>query len=256
MLETHDVALDSNSPVRLYGYGGFNINITPSFSPVSALWLENGGILAYPSLRGGAEFGEEWHAAGMLENKQNVFDDFIASAEWLIAKGYTRSERLAIQGGSNGGLLTGACLVQRPDLFGAVVAQVPVLDMLRYHLWTIGSYWIPEYGSSEDASQFPVLHAYSPYHGLRPAAYPATLITTGDTDDRVHPAHARKFAARLQRVNTSDAPTLLRVETRAGHGAGKPTTKVLEEAADVTAFLFRCLGMESPDAGKAGRARP
>ena len=244
LVHRNDVAQDGDNPVRLYGYGGFNINITPAFNPTNIVWLEHGGVLAYPNLRGGAEFGEEWHQAGMLANKQNVFDDFIAAGEWLIENRYTRRQRLAIQGGSNGGLLTGACLVQRPDLFGAVVAQVPVLDMLRFQLWTIGRYWVPEYGSSEDPEQFPTLLAYSPYHNLQPAEYPPTLITTGDTDDRVDPAHARKFMARLQAAGTSPSPALLRVELRAGHGAGKPTEKVLQEAADIYAFLFRCLGIE------------
>lgn len=233
---------DGSHPCRLYGYGGFNISITPAFNPSSLLWLERGGVLAFPSLRGGAEFGEEWHSAGMLERKQNVFDDFLGAAGWLIEEGYTRPDRLAMQGGSNGGLLTGACLVQRPDLFGAVVCQVPVLDMLRYHLWTIGRYWMPEYGDPDDPAMFPILLRYSPYHNLRAARYPALLVTTGDTDDRVHPAHARKFVARIQAVGAG-GPALLRVETRAGHGAGKPTDKVLQEAADIHAFLHRALGL-------------
>jgi prolyl oligopeptidase len=243
LVQARDLPAGGDRPVRLTGYGGFNISLTPAFSPAAIVWLERGGVLAVANLRGGAEYGEAWHAAGMGALKQNVFDDFIAAAEHLIASGVTRPGRLAILGGSNGGLLTAACVAQRPELFGAVVSQVPVVDMLRYHRWTIGRYWIPEYGCADDPAQFRTLLAYSPYHNLREGPYPPILITTGEGDDRVHPAHARKLAAMLQARNTSGAPILLRVERRAGHGAGKPTSKVIEEAADVGAFLLRALGL-------------
>jgi prolyl oligopeptidase len=250
MFLTHrkGIARDGSNPVLLYGYGGFNVNETPVFSVPRLVWLEAGGVFAQPNLRGGNEYGEAWHQAGMLERKQNVFDDFIAAAEWLISAGYTRPERLAIQGGSNGGLLVAACMVQRPELFGAVIASVPVIDMLRYHRFTIGRYWIPEYGNAEaDPAQFRYLRAYSPLHNIKPGtAYPATLITSADTDDRVVPAHAKKFAAALQAADAGKNPILLRVETRAGHGLGKPVSKQIEEAADVYAFLFRTFGMTSP----------
>jgi len=195
------------------------------------------------NLRGGGEYGEAWHEAGMRERKQNVFDDFIAAAEWLIASGYTRPDKLAIEGGSNGGLLVGAALVQRPDLFGAVVCRVPVADMLRYHLFTVGRFWIPEYGSSDDPEQFAYLYQYSPLHNVRDGvAYPATLVMTADTDDRVSPGMAKKFAARLQAATAGPAPVLIRVETKAGHGAGKPVSKLIDEDADIFAFLFKALG--------------
>ncbi|MEW6278260.1 MAG: prolyl oligopeptidase family serine peptidase [Candidatus Eremiobacterota bacterium] len=240
-----DLTLDGSHPTILYGYGGFNISLTPTFSASRLAWLEAGGILAVANLRGGNEYGETWHQAGMLGNKQNVFDDFIACAEHLIAQGYTRRDRLAINGGSNGGLLVAACETQRPDLFGAVVCQVPVIDMLRYHKFTVGRFWVPEYGSSDDPEQFRFLYAYSPLHRVKPGtAYPPTLITTADTDDRVVPAHAKKFAAALQAVQRGSAPVLVRVETRAGHGGGKPTSKVIEEAADIYTFLFKTFGME------------
>jgi prolyl oligopeptidase len=249
MFLTHRKGLepDGDHPTLLYGYGGFNIPLTPAFSVSRLLWLEAGGIYAVANLRGGSEYGEEWHRDGMLEKKQNVFDDFIAAGEWLVEQGYTRPERLAINGGSNGGLLVTACLLQRPDLFGAAVAQVPVTDMLRYHRWTVGRYWVPEYGNAEtDAELFPILHGYSPLHNVKEGvAYPSTLLATADTDDRVVPAHAKKFAATLQRADAGQNPILLRVETKAGHGAGKPTTKLIDEAVDIHAFLFQTLGVRS-----------
>ena len=239
--------LDGSNPTYLYGYGGFNITVTPSFSPRTMSWLEMGGVYAVPNLRGGGAYGEAWHEAGMLENKQTVFDDFAAAAQFLIDEGYTSTPKLAIGGGSNGGLLTGASLTQRPDLFGAVVVRVGVLDMLRYHKFTIGWAWVPEYGSSEDPEQFEYLIEYSPLHNLVPgASYPPTLITTADTDDRVVPAHSYKFAAALQKAQGGEAPTLLRVETKAGHGGGKPTSKEIEAAADIWAFLVEELEMETP----------
>lgn len=238
--------LDGTNPTYLYGYGGFNISLTPSFSLSNLVWMEMGGVYAVPNLRGGGEYGEEWHQAGMLDQKQNVFDDFIAAAEYLIAEGYTSPERLSIGGGSNGGLLVGAALTQRPELFGAAVPAVGVLDMLRYHQFTIGWAWVPEYGSAEDPDQFPFLYAYSPLHNLKPGTeYPATLITTSDHDDRVVPSHSFKFAAAMQAAQGGEAPVLIRIETKAGHGAGKPTSKVIEEQADKWSFLARALGVEN-----------
>ncbi len=231
------LARDGNRPVLLSGYGGFNINRTPAYDPALFEWLNRGGVFALANLRGGGEYGEDWHRAGMLERKQNVFDDFIAAAEYLIAERYTRPARLAIEGGSNGGLLVGAAMVQRPDLFGAVICRVPVADMLRYHLFTVGRFWIPEYGSADDPDQFRYLLAYSPYHNLRDdVRYPPTLVMTADTDDRVAPGMAKKFAARLQAAG-SGCPYLIRVETKAGHGAGKPVSKLIEEDADILRFL-------------------
>jgi prolyl oligopeptidase len=239
--------VDGRRPTLLHGYGGFNVSMTPGFDPFLILWLERGGVYALAHLRGGGEYGEAWHEAGMLDKKQNVFDDFIAAAEWLTRNGYTRRERLAIQGGSNGGLLVGAVLTQRPDLVGAAVCQVPVADMLRYHLFTVGQYWIPEYGSADDAKQFPFLLRYSPYHNVKDGtAYPATLVTTADTDDRVAPGLAKKFAARLQAATSGDAPILIRVETKAGHGGGKPTSKQIDEEADIYSFLFDSLATAGP----------
>jgi prolyl oligopeptidase len=239
------LALDGRRPTILYGYGGFNVNMTPTFSASKLYWLEKGGVYALANLRGGGELGEAWHEAGMLEKKQNVFDDFIAGAEWLVKSGFTSRDRLAIQGGSNGGLLVGAALTQRPELFGAVVCQVPVADMLRYHLFTVGRFWIPEYGSGDDPRQFPFLYKYSPYHNVKDGtAYPPTLVTTADTDDRVAPGMAKKFAARLQAATGGDAPILIRVETKAGHGGGKPVSKQIDEVADIYAFLFRALKIE------------
>ncbi len=237
--------LDGTNPTLLYAYGGFAISLTPSFSVSRVAWLEMGGILAIPNLRGGGEYGEEWHKAGTKLKKQNVFDDFIASAEWLIANKYTSSKKLAIQGGSNGGLLVGACLTQRPDLYAACLPAVGVMDMLRFHKFTAGRFWVDDFGSADNPDEFKALLAYSPYHNLKPnTKYPATLVTTADTDDRVVPGHSFKFAARLQEHHTGDAPTLIRIETRAGHGAGKPTTKLIEEAADLWAFLVKNLGMD------------
>jgi len=235
---------DGNRPVYLYAYGGFNINQTPGFSGTRYVFLEKGGMVAIPNLRGGGEYGEAWHQAGMREKKQNVFDDFIAAAEWLISSGWTKPARLAIGGGSNGGLLVSAVMMQRPELYGAVVCQVPVADMLRYHRFTVGRYWISEYGNAEVAEDFPFLYKYSPLHNVRDGvAYPATIITTADTDDRVDPGHSKKLAARIQEAQAGDEPILIRVETKAGHGAGKPTTKILDEQADVYTFLFWQLGM-------------
>jgi prolyl oligopeptidase len=238
--------LDGNNPAFLYGYGGFNVNLTPAFSISRLVWLEEGGVFAVANLRGGGEYGEEWHKAGMLEKKQNVFDDFIAAAEWLIREKYTNRAKLAINGGSNGGLLVAATMVQRPDLFGAVVCSVPVIDMLRYHKFTVGRYWIPEYGNAEaNPEQFKFMYAYSPLHNIKKGvSYPPTLITTADTDDRVVPAHGKKFAAALQAANKGENPILIRVEMKAGHGAGKPTSKVIDEQADIYAFLFKTFGMK------------
>ena len=247
MFITHKkgIKLDGNNPTYLYGYGGFNISLTPSFSVSLLIWLEMGGVYAVPNLRGGGEYGEEWHQAGMKLQKQNVFDDFIAAAEWLIAHNYTQPGKLAIGGGSNGGLLVGTCMTQRPNLFGAALPAVGVMDMLRFHKFTIGWAWVAEYGSSENAEEFATLYAYSPLHNLKPGtAYPATLITTADHDDRVVPAHSFKFAAALQAAHGGDAPVLIRIDMKAGHGAGKPTAKIIEEAADKWGFLVKVLKVE------------
>jgi prolyl oligopeptidase len=231
-------------PTILYGYGGFNISVTPAFSPATLAWLELGGAFAVANIRGGGEYGEAWHLAGTKERKQNVFDDFIAAAEYLIALGYTRREKLAIYGRSNGGLLVGAAMTQRPDLFGAAIAAVGVLDMLRFQKFTIGWAWAADYGSSDDPEAFAYLRAYSPLHNLRAGEhYPPTLIVTADHDDRVFPGHSFKFAAALQAAQGGDAPVLIRIETKAGHGAGKPTGKVIDEAADRFAFLVKVLGV-------------
>lgn len=247
MFVTHKkgLALDANNPTLLYGYGGFAISLKPSFSVSRLIWLEQGGVYALANLRGGAEYGEDWHKAGMLDKKQNVFDDFIAAAKWLIDNEYTSPYKLAIMGGSNGGLLTAACMLQLPDLYGAVVCRVPVTDMLRYHKFTVGRYWVPEYGNAEaDPNVFEYLYAYSPLHNVKVGAeYPTILVTSADTDDRVVPAHAKKFVATLQAEASRKNPILLRVETKAGHGAGKPTTKRIEELADIYAFLFKTLNM-------------
>ncbi len=235
-----DLPIDGTRRVLLSGYGGFNISRTPVYDPGTFPFLED-GIFALANLRGGGEYGEAWHRAGMREKKQNVFDDFIAAAEYLVAEGYTTPERIAIEGGSNGGLLVGAVMVQRPDLFGAVVCRVPVADMLRYHLFTVGRFWIPEYGSADDPAQFEYLLKYSPYHNVREGVrYPPTLVMTADTDDRVAPAMARKFAARLQ-ASGAGGPFLLRVEKKAGHGMGKPVVKLIEEDADILAFVEQYL---------------
>lgn len=233
------LALDGQNPTYLYAYGGFNISVTPGFSPWNIMLLENSGVYALANLRGGGEYGESWHQAGMLLNKQNVFDDFIAAGEYLIKEKYTSPEKLSIAGGSNGGLLVGACMTQRPDLFAVAFPAVGVLDMLKYHQFTIGHAWAVEYGSSDDPIHFKNLLSYSPYHNLRTGTkYPATLITTADHDDRVVPAHSFKFAARLQQYHQGDNPVLIRIETDAGHGAGKPISKIIEEGADRLAFLF------------------
>ncbi|HEY9297540.1 MAG TPA: prolyl oligopeptidase family serine peptidase, partial [Phormidium sp.] len=247
MFITHKkgLQLDGNKPTYLYGYGGFSVPLTPSFSVGLLVWLELGGVYAVANLRGGGEYGEEWHLAGTKLQKQNVFDDFISAAEWLISNKYTSPRKLAIGGGSNGGLLVGACMTQRPDLFAAALPAVGVMDMLRFHKFTIGWAWCSEYGSAENPEEFKILYGYSPLHNLKAGtAYPATLITTADHDDRVVPAHSFKFAAALQEAHNGDRPVLIRIETKAGHGAGKPTAKIIEEIADRWAFLVRTLGIE------------
>jgi prolyl oligopeptidase len=236
--------LDGTNPTLLYGYGGFNISQTPGFSVSRLQWMEMGGVFAVANLRGGGEYGDEWHRAGTKLKKQNVFDDFIAAAEYLVAAKYTGPKKLAIQGGSNGGLLVGACMTQRPDLYGACLPAVGVMDMLRFQKFTAGRYWVDDYGASDNKDEFEALYKFSPYHVLLkngPRAYPATLVTTADTDDRVVPGHSFKFAAALQAMQTGPAPVLIRIETKAGHGAGKPTTKVIEEVADQWAFLVKAL---------------
>ncbi len=241
------IKLDGQNPTLLYGYGGFNVSLTPAFSVSRMVWLEMGGVYAMPNLRGGGEYGLEWYDAGRKDKKQNVFDDFIAAAEWLIAHKVTSTPKLAINGGSNGGLLVGACLTQRPDLFGAAVPEVGVMDMLRFHKFTLGWGWKSDYGSSETKEGFETLMKYSPLHTIKPGVkYPPTLITTGDHDDRVVPAHSHKFTATLQVAQAGPAPILTRIETSAGHGAGKPTAKVIEERADVLAFLVKNLRMKTP----------
>ncbi|MEG4306550.1 prolyl oligopeptidase family serine peptidase [Microcoleus sp. D3_18a_C4] len=248
MFITHKkgLQLDGNNPTYLYGYGGFGISLTPSFSVSRIVWLEMGGVYAIACLRGGGEYGESWHEAGKKLNKQNVFDDFIAGAEWLIENKYTKPAKLAIAGGSNGGLLVGACMTQRPELFGAALPAVGVLDMLRFHKFTIGWAWTSEYGSPENPEEFSTIHGYSPLHNLKPGTvYPATMITTADRDDRVVPAHSFKFASALQETHAGEKPVLIRIETKAGHGAGKPTAKVIEELADEWAFLVRELDIDA-----------
>jgi prolyl oligopeptidase len=239
------VKKNGENPVWLTAYGGFDVNITPDFGRAQLIWVERGGILAEPNLRGGGEFGEDWHRAGMMEKKQNVFDDFIAAGQYLIAEKYTRVEKLAIEGGSNGGLLVGAALVQRPDLYQAVVCEYPLEDMLRFQKFMDGPYWVPEYGSSENEVQFSYLYAYSPYHHVKPGTkYPAVLFITGDGDTRVAPLHARKFAARLQAATASDRPILLLYDTKSGHSGGRPVNKQIEEGTNVLTFLFWQLGAE------------
>ena len=239
------VKLEGDNPTLLYGYGGFNISLTPSFSVPNLVWMELGGVFAVPNLRGGGEYGRQWHEAGTKLKKQNVFDDFIAAAQWLIDNHYTSREKLAISGRSNGGLLVGACLTQRPDLFGAALPGVGVMDMLRFHKFTIGWGWTSDYGSSDNAEEFTALRAYSPLHNIKPGTqYPPTLITTGDHDDRVVPGHSFKFAAAMQAAQSGTAPILIRIETQAGHGAGKPTTKLIDEATDQLAFLVNALKMK------------
>jgi prolyl oligopeptidase len=236
--------LDGNNPVFLTGYGGFNLNRTPGFSSVAAYWAESGGVYALPNLRGGGEFGEKWHKAGMFENKQNVFDDFIAAAEWLIRNKYTNPSKLAISGGSNGGLLVGAAMTQRPDLFQAVVCSYPLLDMIRYHNFMLARLWVPEYGSSENTEQFKYIYAYSPYHHVKKGEkYAAVLFVTGDADTRVAPLHARKMTALVQASAGSDRPVLLHYNTKAGHSGGLPVTQQIEDQTDELSFLFWQLGV-------------
>jgi len=248
--------LTGDLPTLLYGYGGFNISLTPWFSETLFPWFEAGGVYAVANLRGGGEYGADWHAAGQLEKKQNVFDDFLAAAEWLIDAGYTRPERLAIAGGSNGGLLTGAAIVQRPDLFRAAISAVPLLDMLRYHRFLMARFWVPEYGSAEEAEHFPFLRAYSPYHNVEDGVrYPAVFLTAGENDSRVHPLHARKMAARLQAATAADPeerPVLLWVDRDAGHGQGKPLSLRIRDVVDQRIFLMWQLGIldEEPEAGR------
>jgi prolyl oligopeptidase len=250
MFITHKkgLALDGQNPTYLYAYGGFNVSLTPGFSVARVLWLEQGGVLAIPNLRGGGEYGEAWHQAGMTPHKQNVFDDFVAAAETLFAQGYTNPAKLAIAGGSNGGLLVGAIMTQRPDLCRVALPAVGVMDMLKYQKFTIGWNWAPEYGTSDDETQFHNLLAYSPLHNLKSGtAYPATLITTADHDDRVVPAHSFKFAAELQRCQTGDNPTLIRIDVNAGHGAGKSTQLQIAEWADVWSFVWHAMNL-TPEA--------
>jgi prolyl oligopeptidase len=249
---------DGKTPVLLHGYGGFNSSMTPYFSASAVVWVEHGGIFAVPNLRGGGEYGEDWHKAGMLANKQNVFDDFIGAAEYLIREDYTSADRLAIMGGSNGGLLVGAAMTQRPELFRAVVCAVPLLDMVRYHLFGSGRTWIPEYGSAEDPELFKALHAYSPYHRVQHnTAYPAMLMMTADSDDRVDPMHARKFTAAIQwATSAADKPVLMRVERNAGHGGADLVKQNVERNADQFAFLLWQLGVTpGPAAAATGAAR-
>ncbi len=259
MFVTHskDLQLDGSNPTLLYGYGGFNISLTPDFSVTRIAWLEMGGVWAVANLRGGGEYGEAWHEAGKKLNKQNVFDDFIAAAEYLIERRYTRPDKLAIFGGSNGGLLVGAVTNQRPELFGAALPAVGVMDMLRFHRFTAGRFWVDDYGSADDPEEFEALYAYSPYHNVRAGTdYPAVLVTTADTDDRVVPGHSFKYAAALQEAQGGDAPVLIRIETRAGHGAGTPTDKAIEAYADRWAFLVDNLDMRLPEGFGPGRPKP
>lgn len=253
MFLTHKkgLVLDGGNPTILYAYGGFTLSQTPFFNVWNLVWLEMGGVFALANIRGGTEYGEAWHQAGMLENKQNVFDDFIAAAEWLVVEGYTSTGKLAIEGRSNGGLLTSACMVQRPELYGAVLCWVPVTDMLRFHHFTVGYYWTPEYGNAEEnAEHFKFLYAYSPLHNLEEGvAYPPMIVTTGDTDDRVVPAHSKKFIARLLETTRGEGPHLLRIDLKAGHKEGKPTYKLIAEHADVLAFAACALGMDAAQSG-------
>jgi len=249
MFVAHKKGLDISKgvPTLLYSYGGFNVSLTPGFSVGRLAWMEMGGIFALANIRGGGEYGEKWHKAGTKLNKQNVFDDFIAAGEYLIENGYTTKQKLSVQGGSNGGLLVGAVVNQRPDLFGAALPAVGVMDMLRFQNFTAGRFWVDDYGSSENKEEFQALYAYSPYHNLKPRDYPAVLVTTADRDDRVVPGHSFKYAARLQEMQQGSTPVMIRIETRAGHGAGKPTEKIIEELADEWAFLKQHLGLELPE---------
>ena len=244
IIHKSDLELNGSNPTYLYGYGGFNGSVTPYFSVSRLTWLEIGGVLALPAIRGGGEYGEDWHEAGMLDRKQNVFDDFIFAAEFLIDSKYTSSSKLAIGGGSNGGLLVSACMLQRPDLFSVVDCSVPVTDMLRFHKFTIGWAWVPEYGSSENKDQFKTLLQYSPVHNVKQGVkYPSIMISTGDHDDRVVPSHSYKLAAELQSKNGGDNPMLLRVHGKSGHGAGKPTNQVIREIAETWAFILHEMGV-------------
>jgi prolyl oligopeptidase len=249
MFLTHrkGINLDGNNPTILYGYGGFNAVMSPYFSVINLVWMEMGGVFATACLRGGGEYGEEWHEAGMFERKQNVFDDFIACAEWLIAQKYTSPAKLAVKGESNGGLLVGAVVCQRPELFGASLPGVPLMDMLRFPKFTIGWAWVSEYGDPAKEDDFQSIFAYSPLHNITPGTkYPATLVTTADHDDRVVPAHGFKYTATLQAAQAGPSPILIRIETMAGHGAGKPTAKIIAEFADVYSFLVRTLKITLP----------
>jgi prolyl oligopeptidase len=251
LVHRRDWRKDGKNPTLLYGYGGFNVNLTPGFAAWVGPFLERGGVYAVPNLRGGGEYGEAWHQAGMLGRKQNVFDDFAAAAEYLIAEQITSPGRLAISGRSNGGLLVAASLVQHPELYKAAVAGVPLADMIRYHHLQIARLWIPEYGSPDDAKAFAWLYAYSPYHHVVDrTAYPATLVFSAESDTRVDPMHARKLAARLQAATSSNLPVLLRMESKAGHGAGKPLAKIIAQYTDEFSFLFEQLGISAPSATK------
>jgi prolyl oligopeptidase len=256
LVHRKDLKLDGSTPFLLSGYGGFNVSMLPSFSSGLYPWLEAGGGYAMPNLRGGGEYGEDWHKSGMLSRKQNVFDDFIGAAEFLVHKGYTMPDRLAIRGGSNGGLLMGAALTQRPDLFRAVICAVPLLDMVRYHRFGSGKTWVPEYGSADDAAGFKTLYAYSPYHHVHKGPYPALLMLSADSDDRVDPMHARKMTAVLQAQATTahaERPILLRIEQHAGHGGADLVKQAVEQSADSYSFLMDQLGMRLPAAGSPAK---
>jgi prolyl oligopeptidase len=237
--------LDGTNPALMTAYGGFDVSETPAFRDDAVIWAEHGGVFALPSLRGGGEFGEDWHHAGMLEKKQNVFDDFFGAAEWLIANRYTSAAKLAITGRSNGGLLMGAAMTQRPDLYGAIVCGYPLLDMVRYQKFLVARYWVTEYGSSDDAAQFPALYAYSPYHHVvKGTKYPAVLFLTGDSDTRVAPLHARKMTAEMQAAQGGDKPILLLYDTKLGHSEGRPVGKIIEEDTQVLGFFFWQIGVK------------
>jgi prolyl oligopeptidase len=244
LITDKSMSKDGKNPLLLFGYGGFNLSLSPNFLISRLVWLEHGGTLAVANLRGGGEYGEEWHQAGSVLNKQNVFDDMLACAEYLIGNRFTSSEKLVIEGRSNGGLLVGACITQRPELFGAALPAVGVMDMLRFHKFTIGWAWVSDYGSAEDPEQFEVLYGYSPLHKIKKGVeYPPTLVTTADHDDRVVPGHSFKFIAALQAAQDGDSPVLIRIQTKAGHGFGKPTSMLIEEQTDIFAFLVKVLNM-------------